>query len=689
MHATNFLPLRATGWVGGAVLSLLTMSGAFGAAASDEMPKFESYIKVTGNPASISGNDASYQKRARTHVDGAAGIEDLHIFKDLDKTTSLVIDGRALVGPEDYLGQFKLTRTNVGSVDVGYKRNRTFYDGIGGFFPLNQAWYPLTEEDLHLDRGRFWVEAKLALKDAPVVTVKYVNETRNGKKDSTIWGDTNLTGLPLVPANNATRKILPAYLWLGERRQEVEASTSFLVGKTTLNLRLLREWTNNLDRLYVTNFKGEGSALERTIQQANGIETRATGAMVTSETPLSPTLTLNAGLSFHKLHADQSGERATAVGLLPTFAVKDLDAESNMKVYTANAALGWKPDPAWQLQLALRADDEYTKSQGTFVSATQPRGSAITAPITVATNNNASRVKEQVITPDLTVRYTGIQKVVIYGAFSDRINDGDDRVTSSYTTAAPALSNLFNTSYTQDQAHYTVGSNVNVSSQAILRGEIFYKDHENKFTGYANNLGGLYVVGYQFTGVKLTAILKPIPELSFSTRYQPQKGKMQVTTEKTAQFDSMDAKSHLISETVNWNPNKLVYLQGSVNLVYNYISTAYPRAGGTGNLRGQNSDNNVRTLSFLTGFVVDKNTDAIIEAMHQKADNFIAAQAVGTQPYGAGYKEYSVSAGVKHKFSDQWLASAKVGYIESRNDTTGGNTNFRGPVGYISIERGL
>ena len=164
---------------------------------------------------------------------------------------------------------------------------------------------------------------------------------------------------------------------------------------------------------------------------------------------------------------------------------------------------------------------------------------------------------------------------------------------------------------------------------------------------------------------------------------------MQVTTEATAQFDSMDAESHLIGETVTWSPNKNVYVQAGINLSYNVISTAYPRAGGLGNLRGQNSDNNYVTGNFLTGFAVDKNTDATVEYTYQKADNFVAAQAVGTQPYGAGYKDYSFSVGLKHKFSDKWVGSAKLGYIESRSDMTGGNSNFRGPLAYIAIEHGL
>jgi hypothetical protein len=35
------------------------------------------------------------------------------------------------------------------------------------------------------------------------------------------------------------------------------------------------------------------------------------------------------------------------------------------------------------------------------------------------------------------------------------------------------------------------------------------------------------------------------------------------------------------------------------------------------------------------------------------------------------------------------VLNAKIGYLDSVNDTTGGNTNFRGPLAYISIARAL
>ncbi len=660
-------------------------AAAVAATPNDDFPRFESYIKFTGQAASVSGSDSAYQKRFRQSAEGAVGIEALHLLKDISKTTTLAIDGRALAGSEDYLGSFKLVREGIGSFSSGYKRNRTYYDGIGGFFPLNNAWFALADRDLHIDRGSFWAEAQLAREAAPVFTVRYRNETRNGTKDSTLWGDTNLTGLPLVPSSNATRKILPAYRWVGERQQNLEARVDHTVGQTKLGLSVVRDWTDNLNRLYVTTFKGEGAA-ERIIEQADGIESHGLAATFTTETELSKTMTFNSGWHYQEVDTDLTGDRANAVGLVGTFPYKGLVGGSTVKLYTGNLVFGVRPNRDWQFQAAVRGEDSHIRSAATFTSITQPRGQPITAPITTAINNDASRVKEKSFTPELNFRYTGVARLVVYGAFSKRLTDGDERATTPYTTAVPAVTNQYFNDLAQDQLHYTLGSNFNLSGSVILRGELFHKDHENKFTGYANRLGGVYVVGYQFTGYKLTAIVKPIPELAFTTRYLPQKGKMQVTTESTAKFQSMDAETHLIGESVTWNPNKAVYLQGNLNVTYSTISSAYPTSA---NPNQRNADNNYVSGSMIAGAVLGKNTDGTLEYTYVKADNFLPELARFTQPYGAAFEEATITVGLKHRISKRLIGHAKLGYFDGKNDTTGGNANYRGPLAYVSLEYGL
>ena len=123
-----------------------------------------------------------------------------------------------------------------------------------------------------------------------------------------------------------------------------------------------------------------------------------------------------------------------------------------------------------------------------------------------------------------------------------------------------------------------------------------------------------------------------------------------------------------------------------MNFVYDTISTAYPKAGDLANDVLRNADNNYWNGNLLVGFVVDRVTNAQIQATYYKANNYEPSLAAATMPYGAGGREYSVSCGVTRKFSDRWLGNAKVGYFESRNDTMGGNANFRGPLAYVSMQ---
>jgi hypothetical protein len=155
----------------------------------------------------------------------------------------------------------------------------------------------------------------------------------------------------------------------------------------------------------------------------------------------------------------------------------------------------------------------------------------------------------------------------------------------------------------------------------------------------------------------------------------------------------------MLSETVDYAPNSQCYAQLAGTLVYNVISTIYPRAGVTPatatvnafdtNKVLQNSDNNYATVTFLTGFVVDKETDAQVQVAYYRADNGNAILAASTLPYGVAVKDVSVTVGVKHKFSAEWVGSAKIGYFDSKNDTSGGFANYHGPIAYVAFEHKL
>jgi hypothetical protein len=722
----NFLSLlRGVGLAAGAAL-LCSGSFAAAAAAGDTQPESQSYIKLSGRAADTKGSEASQAARTQEPKHGV-GIEELFYTKELTKTTTVVLEGRALDGAEDYLARVQLTKTDVGSLDVGYKRFRTFYDGVGGFFPLNGAWFPLKNQELHTDRGQFWAEARINLPKLPVFTVRYSNELRNGRKDSTVWGDTSFTGIPNnVSPFSPVRKILPATIQLGERHEEIEATVKHTIGNTTCQLTLLGDRVNNLDTRYMSRFPGEARLFpapaatvlvpaanmnNQVIQeQTDGMEASMTTFTGTTITALSSRLTLRTGLSYSLLHSDATGDRPiwtttpTAVGnvIAPSNNNLNLLVGSRIELWTGRVAVELKPTKEFSATIGVRGEDKYLTSAGSLTSvaaAVNTTTGAVT--ITPTNQRNWSRTKEQSATPALDLRYTGISSVTLYANGSQRILNGDERYTTPYNPLTATNGTLANNDLTEDHANFAVGANWKQSSQLTFRSEVFSRDHEFLSEGYATRIGDHFLLRNQMTGVKLSAIAKASPTVTFTTRYIYQKGTVHVTgiLPGAEEYDSMNARKHVISETIDWNPSQQCYVQANLNVVFDVLSTVYPRAGTAPatttavawdvNQVLQNANNNYVTGSLIAGAALSKVDDLRLQFTYYRAANSDAQLALRTQPYGSDLKEYMVTAALKHKFSERWIGHAKVGYLDNQNAATGGRTSFRGPLAYLAIEYGL
>ena len=711
-------------------LSCLPAHGADKATSTDAFPNFDSYIKISGQAASVTGDAAAFARRLQRPSNGAYGVEALHVNKEVDKETSMEFDGRALTGSEDYLGQLKLTKNEVGNVDLGYKRFRTFYDGIGGFFPLNGVFKELGKPELHTDRAKFWAGLTLARPNAPVFTLNYSNELRNGRKDSAIWGDTDNTGWPVYSLSSlnvvsSDRKIIPSTIDLSERQEVWSGTMKHTIGKTELELEVVSNHSTLLDTRSISRYPGELKpypAIASTpvtlvpwtlaSNAVAGPDTIGNKANTMSylgkfETELSETLALYGALSYIDTSADVTGYRMMyqqmntkvgAVNVIGGFAANGRPPYSYTsagkitdKVTTANLGLRFKPNADTYVSVAVKNEKEEINgsSPANYVSTliVQATGATTVLPL-AAPNTGSSSLKPWV--PELEARYTGIKDLALYGVFDYRSEKGSEAVSGtnltpvgSTVTGAIAASNA---NVDLKHSNYKAGFNWTPSELVELRGEVFYKDHKNNFADIGSATGG-FVLGYQFTGTKLTGILKVNPQLKFTTRYLGQKGKMNTIVDSGTSMDSNDTTTNSLGETIDWNPNNNVYFQANVNVVFATIKTIYPRAGGLANDVLHNADNNYINGSLVSGFAVEKDTDAQLAVTFYNADNYKVMYS--TVPYGASAKEYTVSLGLKHKFSNSLVGNLKVGYFDCKNDTTGGFTNFRGPLAYVTMEHAL
>lgn len=732
MNAIKFSVLRSVRALGSLTLALCGVHSLADPTAkqADAFPVFDSYIKITGKNPSVTGNPASFARRFQTPANGAYGLEALHYSKDLDKETAIEIDGRALSGAEDYLGQIKLTRNETGSFEIGYKRFRTFYDGIGGFFPRNNTWMPLGQEELHTDRAKFWADLNIARPGAPVFRLLYTNELRSGRKDTTIWGDTDFTGIPILSQSSlnpysAARKIVASYIDLNERQEVLEASLRHTVGKTDLEIVVTNNRTDFLNTRYINRYPGElrpfpaipaspvtviPPALANNPNlgfDAAGSKARVMNYTGKFETKFSDRLSLFGGLNYQRSTADISGDREitlflrTPFGVVsgvggftangrPPYSYRTDFGNTKENIFTANLGFAYQPAQDLAVNLALKRErlEVSGVNQVTYINNLIAQATGVVTLMLVAAPNNSIR-NETAWVPELEVRYTGIRNLALYGTFDYRDSPGDQSGLSTGVTvnAAPSEASMSDR-IKVTQGHYKAGANWTISPQASVRAEMFYKNHLNRYTGFGDDEGVIFNLGYEFYGTKLTAIVKPAPTLTCTTRYVRQNGKMNTQTDVNDKYASLDSTNHLFGETIDWTPNNQVYVQANLNVVFATASTAYPRAGGTANDVLRNADNNYVSGSVVAGCVVGKATDAQLQYTWYRADNFNAA-IVASQPYGAAVKEYTVTLALKHKFSDRIIANAKIGYYDSKNDTTGGFTNFKGPLAYVSLAYAL
>lgn len=728
MKANLSVSLRSAGLLAGALIAL---SGAelFGAGTKqvDAFPVFDSYIKISGQAASINGNGAAFARRAQQSEDGAVGIEALLYNQELSNDRTMVIEGRVLPGLEDYLGKISLTKSDVGTVDMGYKSFRTFYDGIGGFFPLNNQWFALSNRELHVDRGEFWIGAKLTMPDKPEIEVKYSNSTRSGRKDSTILGRSDFTGLPNNnPPISPARGIFPGVIDLSERAELLKGIVKGTVGHTSYEVELFTERTDDNSTRYAVNYPGEArpyptpaSTLlvpaanmnnQQTITSVYGNKADIWGLLGKAETELSDRIKLISGFGYTNLESDITGDRPlvtvtpTAVGQVSAVAnnFKNLMATATSDTYVARLGAEFKASKDLTMKLLVRWEDKYTKSAMTYINVANSISATTGAStVTETLNKGYSRFKETSWTPDLEVRYTGIANVTLYANASKKQADGDENYASPHSTATPSTNNLTIFDAEEAREKYTVGGSWRATDLVTLRGELFFKDNTLHNVGYDVRIGDNYQLDNKFTGYKLSAIAKPSSQLSFTTRYIYQQGESQVTgyLPQFPKYEALDMEVHSFGETVDWTPNDQFYMQGNLNVVYNVYATINGRAGiapASGSNQAwnvnallKNANNNYVSGSVIAGAVLTKTDDLQVQLNYYKADNYDPELAPLGMPYGASAKDISITVGVKHKFTDRMMGDFKLGYVDSDNPTSGGNTNFDGLIGYVALNYAL
>ena len=197
-------------------------------------------VSVGGNI--VKGDEASFKQRHQIPDDVYGGVSDFHYEQDVGKKSLLEVDGRGIFDNNDYSLRLSLENPDLGYVRGGYREFRTWYDGTGGYLPLNNIVFDLYDDELAIDRGEIFFEAGLTLPNVPILRFRYSHEFRDGRKDSTSWGDSGL-GLPA----GQTRGIAPAFYDIDEERDIFELDAEHTIAETRFGVGLRYETSDQND----------------------------------------------------------------------------------------------------------------------------------------------------------------------------------------------------------------------------------------------------------------------------------------------------------------------------------------------------------------------------------------------------------------------------------------------------------
>ncbi len=692
------------------------------ATTEEQTEEYKNWIELGIGGLIINGDAAQFKQEHRMSGDVFGGIQDLHFEQAVGKDGLFSIDGHAIWDNNDYDVKLELSKPKVGYIKAGFTEFRSWYDGNGGFFPHNGGtFFPPPFPEMHIDRGEVWVELGLRLPDWPEITIRYSHEFRDGQKDSTIWGDTNLTGL----AVNPTRKIIPSFRNIDETRDIVALDALKTFGNTDVNLGMRYEHSTIDDSLNMERGAGQlpptvpppGAQRFITQRDVNNLDLFSGHAI--TETRFSDSLWFTAGYSYTTLGSDIGGSRIIGTHFdanfgepVPTLRPFDhgfinLAGTSQVDEHIFNANVLWMPLKDLTILTAFRYTHDDRESDSTFLATdstpnvppftpSNPQGGAhpITPePVAASASTDYNRFGER-----LELRYTGIANWLFYaeGDWEEEFGNRLEHQEGGEEAGFELLNLNEDTSFLGQK--YIVGANWYPMLRLNLSAQYYHK-----IASYSNDINSaihqrLVDEDWNTDDVNVRITCRPkIPTylgtLAFVTRYDF------VRTEidsKLAVFSDADILNeeesgvitkHVITEAITWSPLARFYLQANVSYILNQTDTPANNIDLVPNTNPTvtNFRNDYWTVTSGAGYIIDDKTDFYTDYSFYCANDHFKNAAVA-MPYGMGATEHTASASITRQLTKNMRLLLKYSYFNYRDVTSGGHNNYEAHSIYSGLQ---
>ena len=638
------------------------------------------------------GNQPQFQQRSQTPGTAYGGIEDLHVKGNIDKTTTVTVDGRALFNDDDYKLNIAIEREKTGYLRFGYREFRTWSNGDGGFYPPSGENYPLPGNALALDRGELFIEGGLTLEKKPKITFKYTHTFREGDKGSTSWGYVH-------PAGGATvQGLSPTINHIDEHGDAFQLDITHEIKATTLGAGMRYENGKLNEGLKINQYPGEPVQEKITDQQGTSYD--LFNGHFSSETWLKKNLMLSSGLSYSHVEDTYSGSRVYGsefgAGYTPNpqngFGYYGLSGSARMDDYILDLNLFTIPWKNVTIIPSVRVEkqdwDADSAGTGTLSDFT---------PTTFTGHGDRGMLD---VRERLDVRYSGITNWVLYAR--GELTEGNGDLTAR--GGMPVINGIGVSPIQQETDDYRLFQKYSAGARwyparrlAIDVGGYYKLDqygYNNPVDSTPNGASSFdrypgYLTGQTFEtyDASLRVTLRPCRTVNLVTRYEYQWSTVQTKPDPISglpEVESSKLTSQILGQDVSWTPWSRLYLQAGFNYVLSTTTT--PDSNYTPLTPALlASQNDYWTLNFSSSFVLNDKTDLNLGYFYYQANNYFNNSAYGV-PYGADAQEHSVSVAIIHRLRQNIRLILRYGYYHYDDEAFQGHRSYEAQVVSTSLQ---
>ncbi len=159
----------------------------------------------------VRGSAEKFQVHQWVRRGFSEGVSDFRLAQKLTNGVSVSVEGHAMT--DDYKITLDIRKSDVGFARGGFEQYRKYFDDHGPYYPFRARAFSTTtpgifslHQELHLDRGKAFVEFGLTRRDWPETVIGYEYLFRNGTESTEQWGPVTQGS----SAGDVTRNIYPA-----------------------------------------------------------------------------------------------------------------------------------------------------------------------------------------------------------------------------------------------------------------------------------------------------------------------------------------------------------------------------------------------------------------------------------------------------------------------------------------------